>query len=44
MDEELLKSLLSEALEVDKYFGEMDRKKAALMQQLAGWYLLFIVN
>ena len=36
MDEDLIKGILSEAVDVEKYFAEMDRKKSAIMAEL-GW-------
>lgn len=35
VDDSFLKDVLLEAVEVERYFGEMDRKKAAIMQQLS---------
>lgn len=34
VDEELIKDILIEAMDVEKYFAEMDRKKAQIMQEL----------
>ena len=34
VDEQLIKSILTDATDVERYFAEMDRKKAALMDEL----------
>lgn len=50
VDEEFLRGMLAEALSVEQYFQEMDRKKSAIMDRLSEWYyypsywLLVILN
>ena len=41
VDEELIKGILNEATDVERYFAEMDRKKAAIMQEL-NWLLMVL--
>jgi len=35
VDEDLIKGILTEATDVERYFAEMDRKKVSIMQELS---------